>query len=407
MKDLNVLKQLFVFCSLSVILLMADELDDILSHNKNLMFMYDLKHNELESNKLLTSWVKPVILGYNKNITTQFESTGKIDTYTVSIDQPIFRSGGIYYGMKYAVAHKKTNKAEIVLQKRKMAGDAVSILLQLKKNKLLQEKKTYQIDSNKINIHQKREKYKAGLLDSSFLDQSILEKSQNETSLLELKLQQEELLQHFSLLSDKNPMALKLPKLKLISKEYYQNTNLRLQKEQAFAEEVNYQSKITFTKYMPKISLQGKYSKGDLPLIYSSFGRSDLSIKQTYYNYGITISMPIDMNSFSDIEASKVAKLRTKIQVADLKIAINKEYERIRNSLKILDRKIALAKKDEEVYQNLYRLTQNLVKVGEKTSQDIDIMHNSLRIRQVDQEIYKIDKQIQLLKLYARVENVF
>ncbi|MCB4759647.1 MAG: hypothetical protein LGB58_02900, partial [Sulfurovum sp.] len=152
MKDLNVLKQLFVFCSLSVILLMADELDDILSHNKNLMFMYDLKHNELESNKLLTSWVKPVILGYNKNITTQFESTGKIDTYTVSIDQPIFRSGGIYYGMKYAVAHKKTNKAEIVLQKRKMAGDAVSILLQLKKNKLLQEKKTYQIDSNKINI---------------------------------------------------------------------------------------------------------------------------------------------------------------------------------------------------------------------------------------------------------------
>ncbi|MCB4747280.1 MAG: TolC family protein, partial [Sulfurovum sp.] len=285
MKDLNVLKQLFVFCSLSVILLMADELDDILSYNKNLIFKCDLEHNELESNKLLTSWIKPVILGYNKNITTQFEPTEKTDTYTVSIDQPIFRSGGIYYAMKYAEAYKKTNKADIILQKRKMAGDAVSILFQLKKNTLLQEKTTYQIDSNKINIHQKREKYKAGLLDSSFLDQSILEKNQNETSLLELKLQQEELLQQFSLLSDENPMVLKLPKLKLISKKYYQNANLRLQKEQALAEEANYQSKITFTKYMPEISLHGSHKKF---LTYSSFEGSGLSVKKTYYNYGIT-----------------------------------------------------------------------------------------------------------------------
>jgi hypothetical protein len=73
--------------------------------------------------------------------------------------------------------------------------------------------------------------------------------------------------------------------------------------------------------------------------------------------------------------------------------------------LDILDKKIVLAKKDEKVYKNLYRLTKNLADAGEKTSFDADIMYNSLQIRKLDQEIYKIDKQIQLLKLYVRVEN--
>ena len=33
-------------------------------------------------------------------------------------------------------------------------------------------------------------------------------------------------------------------------------------------------------------------------------------------------------------------------------------------------------------------------------------MKNSLQIRKLDQRIYSIDRQIQLLKLYIRVENV-
>jgi len=51
-------------------------------------------------------------------------------------------------------------------------------------------------------------------------------------------------------------------------------------------------------------------------------------------------------------------------------------------------------------------VTKNLVQAGEKTSLDADIMQNSLKIRKLDQKIYKIDKQVQLLKLYVRVENV-
>jgi len=54
----------------------------------------------------------------------------------------------------------------------------------------------------------------------------------------------------------------------------------------------------------------------------------------------------------------------------------------------------------------LYRVTKNLVQAGEKTPLDAEVMQNSLKIRKLDQKIFHIDKQIQLLKLYIRMEHV-
>jgi len=365
------------------------------------MFDYDLQRSELESDKLSKSWINPVMLRYNQNRSTQFPGqTIKTGNYAVSIDQPIFRSGGIYYAIKYADAFRKANRTDITLRRRQMIGDAVSILFQLKKNALQQQKMTYQIKNDAIDIRQKRDSYNAGLLDSSFLDQAILKKSQDEATLLELKLGLLELKQRFSLLSDKNPNTLKLPKLKLISKENYRKEHLELKRDIHMAEEATYQEHMTIAKYLPSLSLQGQYTDGDLNPLWSSSG-----IKERYYNYGFSVSMPLDINSFTDIESSKVAKLKAATQVLDRKETVDEEYNWIRNSLDILNRKIALAKKDEKVYRSLYRLTKNLAKAGEKTSLDVSVMHNSLQIRKLDQKIYDIDKQIQLLKLYIRVEH--
>ncbi len=381
---------------------MADDLKDILSHNKSLLFEYDLERNELESDKLSQSWINPIMLRYNQTHSTQFPGqTTKTGNYSVSIDQPIFRSGGIYYAIKYADAYRSANRTDIVLKRRQMIGDAVSILFQLKKNKLQQQKMKLQIANDKIDIHQKRDSYNAGLLDSSFLDQAILKKSQDEANLLELQLNLLELKERFSLLSDKKPEKLKVPKLKLISKKNYRSQNLELKRDTLLAEESEYQKDMTIAKYLPTVSLQGEYTDGDLNPLWASSG-----IKERYYNYGFSVSMPIDINAYPDIESSKVARLRAATQVLDRKKTVNEEYDWIKNSLDILDRKIMLARKDEKVYASLYKLTKNLAKAGEKTSLDVAVMRNSREIRKLDQKIYYIDKQIQLLKLYIRVENV-
>ncbi len=395
------MKRLLLLCSLALAPLGADELKEILSKNKTLLFEYDQQINELESDKLSNSWINPVILRYNQNHSTQFPGqTIKTGNYSVSIDQPIFRSGGIYYAIKYADTYRLANRTDIVLKRRQMIGDAVSILFQLKKNKLQQQKLKLQIENDKIDIRQKRDSYNAGLLDSSFLDQAILKKSQDEANLLELQLNLLELKQRFSLLSDKKPEKLKLPKLKLISKENYRRENLELKRDTLLAEESEYQKHMTIAKYLPAVSLQGQYIDGDLNPLWGG------GLKERYYNYGFSVSMPIDINAYPDIESSKVARLRAATQVLDRKKTVDEEYEWIRNSLHILDKKIALARKDEKVYSSLYKLTKNLAEAGEKTSLDVAVMRNSREIRKIDQKIYQIDKQIQLLKLYIRVENV-
>ncbi|MCD6211503.1 MAG: TolC family protein [Sulfurovum sp.] len=406
MKGLNVLKKLLVLCSLLLSsTLYADELNSILSENKELLFDYDFKSNELQSDILSKSWVNPVQVRYGKDYTTRFK-TGTVDTgtFSVYIDQPIFRSGGIYYAIKYSAALRDANEAELKLQRRQMIGDAVSILFNLKKNKLEQKKMRYLVKNDTIDIRQKRDSYDAGILDSSFLDQAILKKSQDEAILLEFELNYLELKQRFSLLSDKNPDKLRLPKLKMMSKKNYTQQNLELKKDVLRAEESSYNAKVTVAKYLPTLSLQGQYTDGDLNPLFAGNGPSNLN--EAYYNYGFSVSMPLDINSFSDIEAAKVAKLRAATQVLDRKDTVKEEYQWIDNSLGILDKKIYLARKDEKIYKNLLRLTKDLAEAGEKTSLDADIMSNSLQVRKLDQLIYGIDKQLKLLKLYIRVENV-
>ena len=341
---------------------------------------------------------------YSKNYTTQFGGDAiHVGTYSVTIDQPIFRSGGIYYAIKYSDALRHANQSDITLQRRKLIGDAVSILFNLKKTKLEQKKMRLLIKNDTIDIRQKRDSYEAGLLDSSFLDQAILKKSQDEATLLEMELNLLELKQRFSLLSDKNPEKLKLPVLKLMSKEQYTEENLDLRTDRFRAEVSEYNEKITWARYLPTVSVQGQYINGDINPLFVGPGST---LQEQYYNYGFSVSMPIDLNAFADIEASKVEKLRAAVQVLDRKETVEEEYQWIHNSLGVLDKKIALAKKDEKIYQNLFRVTKNLANAGEKTSLDTAIMQNSLQIRKLDQQIYKIDKQVHLLKLYVRMENV-
>ncbi|UFH59913.1 TolC family protein [Sulfurovum mangrovi] len=377
----------------------ADELGEILSNNKSMIFDYQMKTNELESDQLYKSWINPITVRYSKNYSTQYGDTRDSANFTVSIDQPIFRSGGIYYAMKYSEALREANSAEIMLQKRIMITDAVTILFNIHKNRLQQKKMKYQIKNDKIDIRQKRDSYNAGLLDSSFLDQAMLTRSQDETTLLELELGLLAYQQQFALLSDREPDGLKLPTLKLVTKDTYKESNLELQRDRKRAEEKRHNQKVTWAKYLPTVSLQGTF----IDATYANPLFTQGGFEEQYYNYGFSVSMPLDINAFDDIEASKVAKLQAEVELLDRQKTVDQEYQWIVNNLDILDRKIALARKDETLYRNLYTVTSNLAKAGEKTTLDAEVMQNTLQIRKIDQQIYAIDKQIELLKLYARM----
>jgi outer membrane protein TolC len=393
------MKKIMLITSLSVALFSMDELPDILSENKSKIFNYQKEKNQIESDKLQKSWISPIVVSYKKNYSEQLIS-GRVDTgsFSIGIDQPIFKSGGIYFAIKYADAIRGLNGTSIEIQKRAMIGNALSILYNLKKMALNQKKLRLLVKNDNIDILQKRDSYDSGLIDSSFLDQSILKKNSDEIQLLDIELSIQKLKNDFYLLSDKNPSSIKLPKLKLIKESRYKGKNLELVKEKFAVREKSYSSKMTWTKYLPTISIQARYTDSDPSAIFVN-----PNLKEAYNSYGFTISMPISINSLRDIESSKVSYMEAETKLMDKKKDIENEYKLVLKNLAILDKKISLSKKDEKLYKSLYKSTKNLQKAGEKTKLDTELMGNSLKIKKYDQQIYRIDKELQLLSLYIKV----
>ncbi len=381
----------------------ADELVDLLSPEKRDIFKYQESYNDLQSDKLKKSWVNPVRLQYRKNYTTQFrENTVDTSNYSIVVDQPIFKSGGIFYSIKYADALRGATAAEIKLRKREMIGAVVRILFEFKKIRLQQQKMGLLIKNDEIDIKLKSDSFEAGILDSSFLDQAIIKRNKDETESLALELQLEKLQNDFAFLSDKNPDRLPLPMLKLISEKEYKQEHLVLRSDTLHAQEKQYLSKMTWSQYLPEVSVQGQYINGDLNPLFAN-----PSLRDEYTNYSVTVSMPLSINALTDVEAGQVAYMEAATRVIDQEKRVDLEYQTILNNLRIIDKKIALDHKDEKLYQRLYVVTKNLEAVGEKTSYETELMHNSLETKKLDQKIHKIDKQLQLLSLYIKVSDVF
>ena len=78
----------------------------------------------------------------------------------------------------------------------------------------------------------------------------------------------------------------------------------------------------------------------------------------------------------------------------------------IKKRLDIIDKKIALSIEDASNYSDMLLTAQHLEEAGDSTNYDTQIVANNLQIRELDQKIYKYDAQLELLKLYQKVESL-
>ena len=403
MKDLNVLKKHFLLCSFLLSPLLAEgELSNILSANKNELIKEQVKKSDIQSKQLEKSWINPIMLQYSKNYTTQFGETLDTQQFVVSVDQPIFKMGGIWSAIKYAKALGKANDIDIELQRRGAISQALRTLYNLKKSKYQLEKLELMVANDKIDIQIQKESYEEGLTNRTLYDQALLKKNQDITSKLELELSITKLENDFTLLSDSNPYSLTLPNFGMISKERYEKGQLELKRDRLRVEEKKENKFMTLTKYLPEISVTGRYINEDInPL----FARPDSSLKREYFNYGFKVSLPLSVNSLADIQNSKIDYLTAKINLNEKKKEIANNYRLIQKHLEIIDKKIELSKEDAQHYASMLLTAQELEEVGDRTSLDTQIVSNTLKVRELDQEMYKLDAQLELLGLYVNVAD--
>jgi outer membrane protein TolC len=406
MKVLNLLTLLSIACSSYLV---ANEnnasLDSYISELKKEQFNLDYKKNEAESSKLRDSWIAPLNIQYSRSTSNPYDSEQTSQSAAIKMDQPIFQSGGIYYGIKYAQAFQKYNDYSIDVAKRKMIKDAIALLMQIKQSDLRIKRQTLQIKNAEISLQQQKEQYLNGQLDSGFLDNAIIERNVVIQNLYDLQTSKQRLITSFKTLSDLEYSQVKIPHLELLSKEEFLKDNIVLHMAESKVEQDRYNKNVTVAKYLPKVSLTAGYNWSKSENNRFSEGMSSFSEEKDYYDYGFRASMPLNINIFRDIESARIDYLKSTVQKEDSKVQLDALFTQVMQNLDNLDKKKELSMENKEIYTKLLKDTQDLYSAGYKTEYDVDLLKNSVQISELDVEVFEIDKQLELLNLYEMYVN--
>jgi len=406
---MKALKLLSLLCLSFSSLVYANEnnanLDGFISDYKNQQFTYDYEKSKAESSKLRDSWIAPLRINYGYSKSNPYENEQLNENAAIRMDQPIFQSGGIYYGIKFADASKLYNDVTIDVAKRKMIKSAISILMQIRQTSLREKRQKLQIKNSEINLLQKKEQYLNGQLDSGFLDNAIIQKNIVVEALYDIQTNKERLINKFSALSDLDYKTVSILHLDMISKDEFLTHNIYLQQSDYEIERNRYAKNVRVAKYLPKLNVTAGYNWQKTSNQQFSPAFPSFSNELEYYNYGFNISVPIDINTFKDIESAKIDYLKSKVLELDKKRELTALYDQVINNIKNFDKKIRLSKDNKKLYNKLLSDTKKLFVSGYKTQYDVDTLTNSLKIQNIDTKIYSIDKQLELLNLYEMYLN--
>lgn len=387
-------------------------LEDYLSELKRKQFGYEYEKADQESSKLRDSWIMPIRLSYSITRQNPYNEEGREEVESqsaaIAVDQPIFQSGGIIYGVKFANASREYANYSIDQQKRIMIKQAVDLLMQIKQSELRIKKQQLQIANSEINLEQKREQYLTGQLDSGFLNNAIIEKNIVTQALYDLETGNAQLIAQFKKISDLDPKTAKIPFLALLDEARFLEQNIDLRLAESESEKNRYNKNVTLAKYLPSINLVASYNwqKQQSNVLYPGVGFTTIDNPgTTYYRYGLSASMPLDINAYNDFEAAKVTYLQSQVVIDDKKRELRLLYEQVMQNLIKYEKKIALADENRNLYEALLDETKGLFKAGYKTQYDVDTLSNSLQIEGINKKIYEIDKQLELLTLYEKLSN--
>ncbi|MBN2782648.1 MAG: TolC family protein [Campylobacterales bacterium] len=376
-----------IICLLSVFVVGGICDDTLLNEQKSAII--DQKKVTIEKSKeaLKYNWLAPL----NLSVSSDFEGTSQANA---SISQDIFRSGGIYYAMKYAddrgVYENLSLEQEVSVYEKQIH----LAVLNIKKYQFELEKLSYLIKNSEITVFLKQKQYESGDVDITELSDAIRAKNIQKTSYLLLKqqLQQERL--ELKKYTDIDADNIDIPKIEFIDKLGYidNNFNVNLLKYQ---NNINYDTyKTTLSSYLPSISLSANANYTDA----NGFYGDD-------YNFGVKLSIPISYTSFASIEEKRSAFLESKAKEADATKEEQLAYEqsmilieRYKDTNKVLEENIA-------EYNSILEITKEAYENGYKAGYDVGILQNSIKSDELEIKINEINIDLELTKLYFNTKR--
>ena len=357
-----------------------------------LQFSYDKAMED--SNKLKNDWINPITYKYIYSNTETYDTQKSF----ISISQPIFKSGGIYYAIKYAKSVQNQTNTGINLQKKELIKQTINLLFQIKKIDVSISKQNLMIQNAKLDVERKKEQVLNGILDTSFLDNAILDANSKQNTLIDLEYQRTIYVSNLSTFSDKKYEEMKLPVLTLSQDDQFLEKNIYIKQAQDEINTSYWFKNMVSSNYLPTINFTADYTK------YHDTDNNPSLTKDGTQNYGFNITIPLDIKYSNTIESAKLEYLQNKATLQDKKKEEKVLFDNVNSKIISLDKKMIIAKNDIELYDSLVTQIKEQLDVGMKTQSDVETIQNSRKIKTLEIESLKIDKQIELLEIYSRIE---
>jgi len=372
-----------------------------LSPIKQEKFELERQKNSAEADKLKWQWLSVPTLGYGQTKNYDYPKTQKTTGFSVSVNQPIFKSGGIYYGIKYADVTRRFGELDIASREKEMIKTAIALLYGLKKATFEVSKQELLVQNATIDVERKREQFLAGFIDSGTLDSALLDRNSAQMRLFALLEQKAETWRNLRDISDVNPDIIELPRFELVNEDAFRTRNNEIKKASLDREKKAIERSLVVTTFLPTLAISANYYNQEYA---NSILRSDGW--NEYYTTGLTLSIPFfDVTMVSKLESARVDFLKASLQESDTRRSHENFYLRWVQGVEIIKRKIALSQDDIRLYDSLLQESKGRLGAGEITIFDVETIENSLAIRKLDSEIYAIDEQLALAEIYGKMHE--
>ncbi|MFW2586370.1 TolC family protein [Aliarcobacter butzleri] len=378
----------FLYCFLFSSLLFANEKsNEVLMPLKN--EIRDLETKSIEEKKEVNKyeWLNDLNISLSQS---KDDENIKTKDYSLNLNQKILDFGGISSQIDYANNLFKQEALKIKMENFEDLNTLYKNFIDLKINDINILQNDLNIKNSEIEVDIKKSQYRNGQSDISDLNDAIMKKNLLEDSKMNLKLNKVIYENDIKKLTSYEINNLSIPYISLISKDIFLEKSTKKLYANLESQVSQNEYKKTKSKYLPALNLTGAVGYQD----------STTKKSQDYYNYGASITMPLNYTFSNDIEYSKLVYLQNRKKEALTSIELEKVYDSSIETIKQFENRINLALNDIKLYEELLELNQEEFNAGFKADEDVQTLKNSKEIRKLDIEKYKLNIKKELLYIY-------
>ncbi|BAK71413.1 TolC family protein [Aliarcobacter butzleri] len=378
----------FLYCFLFSSLLFANEKsNEVLMPLKN--EIRDLETKSIEEKKEVNKyeWLNDLNISLSQS---KDDENIKTKDYSLNLNQKIVDFGGISSQIDYANNLFKQEALKIKMENFEDLNTLYKNFIDLKINDINILQNDLNIKNSEIEVDIKKSQYRNGQSDISDLNDAIMKKNLLEDSKMNLKLNKVIYENDIKKLTSYELNNLTIPSISLISKDIFLEKSTKKLYANLESQVSQNEYKKTKSKYLPALNLTGAVGYQD----------STTKKSQDYYNYGASITMPLNYTFSNDIEYSKLVYLQNRKKEELTSIELEKVYDSSIETIKQFENRINLALNDIKLYEELLELNQEEFNAGFKADEDVQTLKNSKEIRKLDIEKYKLNIKKELLYIY-------